>query len=347
MTASSAPSSDPLVIGHRGAPGYRPEHTASAYRLAFELGADAVEPDIVATRDGVLVVRHENEISGTTDVADRPEFANRRTTKIVDGVRLTGWFTEDFTWEEFATLRCRERLPKIRPENVTYDSTERILRLRDVLRIVDEQSEERGTPLRVVVEIKHDHYFRKLGLDLVELLLAELAVTRWSDRPEQLIIEAFELGALLRLREVGVQAQLVFLAERIGSPADEVAAHEANRSHKVRSYAWFRSNDGLDLLATVVDGISVAKWNILRLNALGRATGTTDLVQRAHDRGLLVYTWTLRPENRFLNLRFQSSVHGAEWGDWEDEFALVLASGVDGIFVDHPDIALAIRDRKS
>ncbi|QIK64274.1 glycerophosphodiester phosphodiesterase [Leucobacter viscericola] len=347
MSALPASSTPPLVIGHRGAPGYRPEHTESAYRLAFELGADAVEPDIVATSDGVLVVRHENEISGTTDVADRPEFADRRTTKTVDGVRLTGWFTEDFTWEELATLRCRERLPKIRPENVTYDNTEPILRLCDVLSIADAQSEAQGTPLRIVIEIKHDHYFRELGLDLVELLLAELAATGWSERPEQLIIEAFELGALLRLREADVQAQLVFLAERIGSPADEVAAHEANRSHRARSYAWFRSNAGLDLLATVVDGISVAKWNILHLNALGRATGTTDLVQRAHDRGLHVYTWTLRPENRFLNLRFQGSVHGAEWGDWRGEFELVLASGVDGIFVDHPDIARMVRDESS
>ncbi|QIM18178.1 glycerophosphodiester phosphodiesterase [Leucobacter coleopterorum] len=343
MTASSPA---PLVIGHRGASGYRPEHTASAYRLAFELGADAVEPDIVATSDGVLVVRHENEISTTTDVADRPEFAARRTTKTVDGVRLTGWFTEDFTWAELATLRCRERLPKIRPSNVAHDNTEPILRLRDVLAIVDERSVAQIRPLRVVVEIKHDHYFRQLGLDLVELLLAELQATGWADRPEQLIIEAFELGALSRLREAGVRARLVFLAERIGSPADEVAAHEANHGYKARSYAWFRSNEGLDLLATVVDGISVAKWNIIRLNALGRATGTSDLVQRAHDRGLLVYTWTLRPENRFLNLRFQTSVHGAEWGDWRGEFALVLASGVDGIFVDHPDIALAARKER-
>lgn len=339
----SASPSAPLVIGHRGAPGYRPEHSASSYRLAFELGCDAVEPDIVATSDGVLVVRHENEISGTTDVAERLEFASRRATKVVDGVHLTGWFTEDFTWQELSSLRCRERLPKIRPKNVAYNETEPILRLSDVLKIVDEQSEERGLPLRVVVEIKHDHYFRQLGLDLVELLVAELAVAGWADRPGRLVIEAFELGALLRLRESGVRSQLVFLAERIGSPADEVAAQQSG-THSARSFAWFRSNEGLDLLAASVNGISVAKGNVLRLNALGRAVGTTDLVQRAHDRGLLVYTWTLRPENRFLNLRFQTSVHGAEWGDWRGEFGLVLESGVDGIFVDHPDIAVMARN---
>ena len=126
----------PLVIGHRGASGYRPEHSRSAYDLALAMGVDAVEPDVVVSKDGVLVVRHENEISGTTDVADRPEFAARRTTKKVDGSALTGWFTEDFTWEELATLRCRERLPQIRPSSASFDDQQPLLRLRDVLDLV-------------------------------------------------------------------------------------------------------------------------------------------------------------------------------------------------------------------
>jgi glycerophosphoryl diester phosphodiesterase len=130
----------PLLIGHRGAPGYRPEHTASSYRLAFAMGVDAVEPDVVATADGVLVLRHENEISGTTDVADRPEFADRRTTKRVDGARLTGWFTEDFTWAELTTLRCRERIPALRPGSAEHNDTEPILRLSDLLDLVEEAS---------------------------------------------------------------------------------------------------------------------------------------------------------------------------------------------------------------
>ena len=130
------PRTRPLVIGHRGAPGYRPEHSRSSYDLALAMGVDAVEPDIVVSKDGVLVVRHENEISGTTDVADRPEFADRRTTKTVDGAELTGWFTEDFTWDELATLRCRERLPQLRPASASFDDEQPVLRLRDVLDLV-------------------------------------------------------------------------------------------------------------------------------------------------------------------------------------------------------------------
>ncbi len=327
------------MIGHRGAPGYRPEHSASAYRLAFELGADAVEPDIVVTRDGVLVVRHENEISGTTDVADRREFADRRTTKSVDGKRLTGWFTEDFTWAELSTLRCRERLGRVRPENRDYDDVEPVLRLGDVLGIVDAESARLGRDLQVVIEIKHAQFLLDQGHDIGALLLDELVARGWDDRADRLVIECFELSVLERLRDAGARASLVFLAERFGSPADESA--RPGRSH---SYAWYRSDPGLDLLASRVEGISVAKGNLIRLGALGRAVGTTDLVRRAHERGLRVFTWTLRPENRFLNVRFQTSVRGADWGDWQSEFSLVLSSGVDGIFVDHPDLGVAIRD---
>ncbi|MBL3698634.1 glycerophosphodiester phosphodiesterase family protein [Leucobacter luti] len=329
----------PLIIGHRGAPGYRPEHSAAAYRLAFELGADAVEPDIVVTRDGVLVVRHENEISGTTNVADHPEFRSRRTTKTVDGKKHTGWFTEDFTWAELSTLRCRERLARVRPDNREFNDTEPILRLRDVLRIVEEAGEAGTQTPRVVIEIKHAHFLLQQGHDIGALLIAELAATGWNERPDQLIIESFELGVLESLSRARVRATLVFLTERFGTPPDE-----PRPGRPTRSYGWYRSDDGLAFLAQRVDGISVAKGNLIRVNALGRATGPTDLVARAHARGLLVFTWTLRPENRYLNVRFQSSLRGAEWGDWQSEFGLVVDSGVDGIFVDHPDLGVAIRD---
>lgn len=336
---SSRAAGGPLIIGHRGAPGYRPEHSASAYRLAFELGADAVEPDIVVSRDGVLVVRHENEISGTTDVARHPEFASRRTTKVVDGKKHTGWFAEDFTWEELSTLRCRERLAKVRPDNRDYDGTEPILRLRDVLAIVDAESAARGRKLGTVVEIKHAHFLAQQGHDIGALLLQELADTGWDAKPEQLVIESFELGVLEQLSRARVRGTLVFLTERMGTPPDEPRPGRA-----ARSYGWYRSDAGLDFLAQRVDGISVAKGNLIRVNALGRATGPTDLVRRAHARGLLVFTWTLRPENRFLNVKHQSSLRGAEWGDWQSEFELIIASGVDGVFLDHPDLAVALRD---
>ncbi|MFC5337790.1 glycerophosphodiester phosphodiesterase family protein [Leucobacter denitrificans] len=332
----------PLVIGHRGAPGYRPEHSESSYRLACELGADAVEPDIVVTRDGVLVVRHENEISGTTDVASRKEFADRRATKTIDGKRLTGWFTEDFTWAELSKLRCVERLKRIRPENREFDRTEPILRLVDVLRIIDQESASSGREIAVIVEVKHADYFASIGVDIGALLLSELSTAGWADRPERLVIECFELGVLEQLRDAGVRASLVFLAERIGAPADEVARARAG-GPRANPYGWYRTNAGLDSLVGRVDGVSVDKSSLIRTTPFGLAAGPTDLAQRAHERGLLVYTWTLRPENRYLNMRFHSSMRHAEWGDWQAEFALIISSGVDGIFVDHPDLGVAAR----
>ena len=337
----------PLVIGHRGAPGYRPEHTASSYRLACEMDVDLVEPDIVATRDGVLVVRHENEISGTTDVADRQEFADRRTTKTVDGEQLTGWFTEDFTWDELAVLGSRERLPHLRPENAAFDGAEGILRLSDVLAIVDQQSDALGRDIGVVVEVKHAQFFEDRGLDLAAMLQAELTACGWVDRADRLVIESFELGVLGRLREARVRAELVFLAEHHGSPADEPVGDAP-----ARSYAWYRSDAGLAFLSGRVDGISVAKADLLSVDELGYALGHTDLVERAHAQGLRVFTWTLRPENRFLNTAFRRPAPSrdgvspdlSQWGDWRSEFAMIAGSGVDGVFVDHPDLGVAIRE---
>lgn len=326
----------PLVIGHRGAPGYRPEHTESSYRLACEMGADLVEPDIVVSKDGELVVRHENEIGGTTDIADHPEFAARKTHRVVDGIVRSGWFVEDFTWAELQTLRCRERLPKLRADNRRYDGTEPLLRLADVLRIVDEESAERGRDIGAVVEIKHAHFFAKCGIDIAELLRAELARTGWDERPDRLVIECFELGVLADLGDA--RAKRVFLTERIGTPADQRSLGSPRRS-----FPWYRSDEGLSFLAPRVDGISVAKASLMRTTLLGKAQGPANLVQRAHARGLEVFTWTLRPENFFLNPVFRTGKRGAELGDWRAEWELILRTGVDGIFVDHTDLGVEAR----
>ena len=189
----------PLVIGHRGASGYRPEHTRSAYELAFALGADAVEPDIVATRDGVLVLRHENEISGTTDVAARPEFASKRVTREVDGAALTGWFTEDFTWAELSTLRARERLGALRQSSASFDGRYPVIRLRDLFELIDTAAEEQRRLVRMVAEFKHASHFAALGLPLDELFAAELDDAGWGRGDDRLIMEAFELDVLDRL----------------------------------------------------------------------------------------------------------------------------------------------------
>src|SRR5690349_24112049 len=204
------PRPRPLVIGHRGASGYRPEHSRSSYALAFAMGVDAVEPDVVVSRDGVLVVRHENEISGTTDVADHPEFADRRTTKTVDGAELSGWFTEDFSWDELATLRCRERLPKIRPNSASFDDQQPVLRLRDVLDLVRDASLEQGREIGVVLEIKHATYFASLGWDVAALVEAELREAGWDAGQWPLTVESFESTVLLALKERGIPAVYVY-----------------------------------------------------------------------------------------------------------------------------------------
>jgi glycerophosphoryl diester phosphodiesterase len=318
----------PLVIGHRGASGYRPEHTRSAYELAFRLGADAVEPDIVATRDGVLVLRHENEISGTTDVASRPEFADRRTSKLIDGARLTGWFTEDFTWAELSTLRVVERLPQVRQASATFDGLEPILRLRDLLGIIDDASAERQRIM--VAEIKHATYFESIGLPLDELFASE--VSGWAS-VENLIVECFEQTVLGQVRGRGVPGRVVFLAEASGSPADLVAQFGA----KALPYSAHLTNAGLSRLATAVDGVSVDKRLLLSTDAAGTTT-TTDFVERAHAAGLEVYTWTLRAENKFLSKGMRRGSSARDYGDWLDEFRLILGTGLDGVFADQPDL---------
>lgn len=325
----------PLVIGHRGAPGYRPEHTRSSYELAFALGADAVEPDLVATKDGVLVVRHENEISGTTDVARHPEFASRRATKQVDGESLSGWFTEDFTWAELATLRAVERLPKLRQHSSTFDGTEPILRLSELLELVDAAAERSGRPLRLVAEIKHPSYSASIGLPLDELVAS--ALTPWGDR-SRLTVECFEQTVLGQVRNRGVDAEFVYLLEAKGAAADLIARDGSGAV----PYAEQLSDAGLARLAREVDGISVDKSLLLDTSRRG-AVGTTDLVARAHEHGLRVFTWTLRPENRFLAAAHRGGSAPGDWGDWRGEFELILRTGVDGVFADHADLAVAAR----
>src|SRR6187397_1658034 len=217
------PRPHPLVIGHRGTPGYRPEHSRSSYDLALEMGVDAVEPDIVVSRDGVLVVRHENEISGTTDVADRIEYAARRTTKMVDGAEMTGWFTEDFTWDELSTLRCRERLPKLRGSSASFDDQQPVLRLRDVLDLIRSASLEQGREIGVVLEIKHATYFAGCGWDMAALIEAELRAAGWADGELPLILESFESTVLQQLQERGIRGTYIYLLDATGKPADLVA----------------------------------------------------------------------------------------------------------------------------
>ena len=319
----------PLVIGHRGAPGYRPEHARSSYALALASGVDAVEPDVVVSRDGVLVVRHENEISETTDVSARPEFANRRTTKTVDGVETTGWFTEDLTWDELSTLRCRERLPQLRPGSAAFDDVEPVLRLRDVLDLVWAASIDQQRPIGVVLEVKHATHFAQHGHDVAQLVRAELVAAGWATGQQELVIESFEWTVLEELRELGVPGSYVYLIEATGRPYDLIVARGERAAPTYRS---FTQPEGLDRLAERFDGISVHKRLIL---------GDGALVAAAHERGLEVYVWTCRPENAFLARRFRLPGGPAAFGDFAREWGQLRDAGVDGVFVDHPDLGLA------
>ncbi len=333
---------EPLIIGHRGAPGYRPEHTRASYELALAQGADAVEPDLVPSRDGVLLIRHENEISGTTDVASRPEFAHLRTTKEVDGRELTGWFTEDFTWAELSTLRAVERLPGLRPSSAAFDGRFPIMRFTELLSLL--AGEERRTA-GLVAELKHASHFAAIGLPLDELLEIELSESPIG-RPssDRLVIESFEKSVLARLQRRGVEAKYVYLLDAEGSAFD-LRARDGPRAP---TYAEELADDRLAALRRPgpshpddpagLDGISVNKSVILEPSAKGHA----DVVRRAHTAGLEVYCWTFRPENAFLTSRFRSGPPGS-FGRWRDELEELLEAGVDAVFVDHPDLARAGR----
>ncbi|UYO96304.1 glycerophosphodiester phosphodiesterase family protein [Microbacterium sp. M28] len=320
------PRNAPLVIGHRGASGYRPEHSRSAYELALAMGVDAVEPDVVATSDGVLVVRHENEISGTTDVAAHPEFADRKTTKRIDGQALTGWFTEDFTWAELTTLRTRERVPEVRPSSASFDGAQPILRLVDVLDLVRAGSAEHGREIGVVLEIKHATYFDSIGLGLAPLIARDLRSAGWAEGELPLIIESFESTVLEQLRTAGIAASYVYLIEAKGRPYDLLVA----QGKQALTYPATVEPAGLDGLVGRFDGISVNKRMLLK--------GPNSIVDDAHDRGLQVFTWTCRPENAFLAPEFRGAGGREAFGDYEGEWSAIARTGVDGVFVDHPDL---------
>ncbi len=292
-----------------------------------------MEPDIVATKDGVLVLRHENEISGTTDVAQHPEFAHLRTTKVIDRAPLTGWFTEDFTWRELSTLRARERLPAIRTGSATFDDRFPILRLTDLMGIIDAQSERLGRELGMIAEIKHATHFESIGLPLDELFAAEIA--RWAT-PSNLVVECFEQTVLGQIKGRGIPGRYVYLVEASGSPADLVARF----GRKALPYSAHLTSAGLGRLAEHVDGVSVDKSLLLRRDAAANLVGTTDLVERVHAAGLLAFTWTLRAENRFLARNLRRGSTQRDFGDWLTEFRLILGTGVDGVFADQPDLVL-------
>ena len=322
----------PILIAHRGASADRPEHTLMAYKLAIEQGADFIEPDLVATRDGHLIARHENEISGTTDVGNRPEFAARRTKKTIDGVVMEGWFTEDFTLAELKTLRARERLPQLRSANVAFDGTETVPTFEEILALVKSEEARTGRRIGLYPETKHPTYFREIGLPLEEPLLAALGRAGYRAKSDPVFIQSFEAGNLEALRP-RTELRLIQLMAAEGGPADRPGT----------SYATMLSPTGLKALARHVDGIGVEKALVIPRDGDGRLAGPTSLVADAHAAGLKVHVWTFRPENYFLPADLRSSESPVARGRAAAEIRAFLDTGIDGLFSDSVPDAVAAR----
>jgi glycerophosphoryl diester phosphodiesterase len=322
-----------IVIAHRGASGERPEHTLGSYSLAIAQGADYIEPDLVLTKDGVLVARHENEISETTDVADKAEFADRKTSKTIDGQKMTGWFTEDFTLAELKTLRAKERLPQLRNANMVYDGQFEIPTFDEILALAKAQSAVTGKTIGIYPETKHPSYFTAIGLPHEAPLLAALTKYGHVEKSAPVFIQSFEVENLKALRSK-TKLRLIQLMAETGSPPD--------RSDL--TYAQMASAEGLKIVATYADGIGPNKAMVIPRTLLGNLGDPTTLVADAHKVGLAVHPWTFRRENYFLPLAQKSGVDPRGVGDLNAEIKAYLATGVDGIFSDNVTEAVAARE---
>jgi glycerophosphoryl diester phosphodiesterase len=330
-----------IVIGHRGTAGYRPEHTLASYQLAIDLGADFIEPDLVSTRDGHLVARHENDISGTTDVSSHPEFASRKATKVIDGLTITGWFTEDFTLAEIKTLRARERLPALRPQNATFDGRFEIPTFEEVIALAKREGQRRHRVIGIYPETKHPTYFQSIGLSLEEPLVRILDNAGLRSKQDAVFIQSFEVHNLQKLNRM-TRLPLIQLIDATGAPFDFVAAGDK------RTYADLVTPAGLQEVARYADGIGVNKNLIIPRDATGKLLAPTTLIPDAHARHLIVHSWTFRAENTFLPVDFQigdpaNPLFAGLRGDFPAELKLFDGLGLDGLFTDQSDVAVAVR----
>jgi glycerophosphoryl diester phosphodiesterase len=332
-SAATASAKHPLIIGHRGCSAERPEHTLAAYRRAIEQGADFIEPDLVLTKDGVLVCRHENEISGTTDIASRPEFAGRKATKTIDGQSFTGWFTEDLTLAEIKSLRARERLPQLRPANTAFDGQFEIATLDEVFALA------KAAKVGVYPELKHPSYFAKIGLPMEARFAQAVKAAGLNSKSAPIFVQSFETTSLIILRGM-INCRQVFLMDSEGAPADLVAKGDS------RTYADLATPEGLKQVAQFADGIGPYKAMILPTDKDGNWTTPTSLVADAHAAGLTLHPYTFRAENYFLPpaLRLgdpKAADYMAQPGNMAAEVQRFVSLGIDGLFTDSPGLAVA------
>jgi glycerophosphoryl diester phosphodiesterase len=318
----------PIVIGHRGASGYRPEHTLAAYELAIALGADYIEPDLVSTKDGVLIARHENEISSTTDVAEHLEFANRKTAKLIDGVPSMGWFAEDFTLAEIKTLRAKERLPfRDRSFNGLYE----IPTFQEVIDLAQQKSLEKGRTIGIYPETKHPTYFDSIGLSLEEPLLQILTANGYAGAFAPVFIQSFETANLQKLRSKTDLPLVQLFDDRDAKPYDFVASGDP------RTYGELTLRAELTHIASYANGIGPFKRLIVPVGTDGRLLAPTSLIDDAHAVGLLVHPYTFRNEDCYLAPDYS--------GNPQLEYEQFFNLGVDGLFSDFSDTAVAVRKR--
>ncbi|MFJ5262835.1 glycerophosphodiester phosphodiesterase [Streptomyces sp. NPDC088387] len=329
----------PTIIGHRGASGYRPEHTLGSYQLALDMGAHIVEAgDLVPTRDGHLVCRHEPEIGGTTDVADHKEFTDRKKTKQLDGVATTGWFTEDFTLAELKTLRAIERIPANRPHNTLYNGHWEIPTFEEVLQWQDEQTRKRGKQVWIYPELKHPTYFRKQGLALEERVakvLRKYGRNKWNS---PVILQSFEPTSIQRMNKLVDNPLVVLLSGASTRPWDFVETGDP------RTTADLVKPAGLREIASYAQGIGPTVDLIIPKDAAGNFTKPSTLVADAHRVGLILHPYTMRNENPFLPPAFRKGSDADAYGDVFAVYQAYFETGIDGVFTDQPDTGLLARE---
>jgi len=332
-SAATPAAKHPLIIGHRGCSGERPEHTLASYRRAIEQGADFIEPDLVLTKDGVFVCRHENEISGTTNVAAHPEFADRKATKTIDGQSITGWFTEDFTLAEIKTLRARERLGQLRPANAAFDGQFEVATFDEILALA------KAAKVGIYPELKHPTYFAKIGLPMEARFAEKVKAAGLNSKSAPIFVQCFETASLIKLRGM-ITCRQIFLMDAEGSPVDFMATGDK------RTFADLATPEGLRFIATFADGIGPYKAMIQPTDKDGNWTKPTSLVADAHAAGLALHPYTFRAENSFLPpaLRLgdpKAADYLAQHGNMAAEIQHFVALGIDGLFSDFPGLAVA------